>query len=356
MDCSACLSHPAMRELGFSLAVIMGAAGVLTVALGFASQTTASNLISGLFLIGERSFEIGDLIRVGTTTGEVLSIDALSVKLRTFDNLFVRIPNESLIKSEVTTLTRFPIRRLDLLLGVAYKEDIGRVQKVLTEVADRNPLCLDEPPPLFIFYRLWRVLAGYPVLGLDPPRELPAVEEQPGCRNQSRPSMRAESRFPFPHRTIYTGEATRPFPVVMVAPETMTDNEVNEWQRLSRPLLALGTPAPDFSLTDTISNRPISLDEIAGEKGTLIVFICNHCPFVKHLLDELVQVGKDYQGTGIGMAAISRQRCHRLPPGPPGANEGTGRAQGILIPISTTGSQGRLRAPTRLPHARILSV
>jgi len=70
-------------------------------------------------------------------------------------------------------------------------------------------------------------------------------------------------------------------------------------------MLALGTPAPDFSLTDTISNRPISLDEIAGEKGTLIVFICNHCPFVKHLLDELVQVGKDYQGTGIGMAAIS---------------------------------------------------
>ena len=69
----------AMRELGFSLAVLMGAAGVLTVAIGFASQTTASNLISGLFLIGERSFEIGDIIKVGSTTGEVLSIDALSV-------------------------------------------------------------------------------------------------------------------------------------------------------------------------------------------------------------------------------------------------------------------------------------
>jgi len=217
----------AMRELGFSLAVIMGAAGVLTVALGFASQTTASNLISGLFLIGERSFEIGDLIRVGTTTGEVLSIDALSVKLRTFDNLFVRIPNESLIKSEVTTLTRFPIRRLDLLLGVAYKEDIGRVQKVLTEVADRNPLCLDEPPPLFIFtgfgessldiqFSAWTRRENYLLLKNSLGAEIKQAFDESGIE------------IPFPHRTIYTGETTRPFPVVMVAPETMTDNEVND--------------------------------------------------------------------------------------------------------------------------------
>jgi small-conductance mechanosensitive channel len=73
------------------------------------------------------------------------------VKLRTFDNLFVRIPNETLIKSQVTTLTRFPIRRLDLSLGVAYKENVERVRQVLMAVAERNPLCMDEPQPLFIF-------------------------------------------------------------------------------------------------------------------------------------------------------------------------------------------------------------
>ncbi|MDX1392229.1 MAG: mechanosensitive ion channel family protein, partial [Rheinheimera sp.] len=132
----------ALKQLGFSLSVLLGAAGVLSVALGFASQTSASNLISGLFLIGEQPFKLGDTIKVGSTTGEVLSIDLLSVKLRTFDNLFVRIPNETLIKSEVTNLTRFPIRRFDLLLGVAYKEQIATVRKVLLEVADNNPLCL----------------------------------------------------------------------------------------------------------------------------------------------------------------------------------------------------------------------
>ena len=141
----------ALKQLGFSLSVLLGAAGVLSVALGFASQTSASNLISGLFLIGEKPFQLGDTIKVGTTTGEVLSIDLLSVKLRTFDNLFVRIPNETLIKSEVTNLTRFPIRRFDLLLGVAYKEQIAKVREVLMDVADKNPLCLDEPAPMFLF-------------------------------------------------------------------------------------------------------------------------------------------------------------------------------------------------------------
>jgi len=141
----------ALMELGFDLSVLLGAAGILTVAIGFASQTSTSNVISGLFLLGERPFAVGDIIRVGGPTGEVLSVDLLSVKLRTFDNLFVRIPNETMVKSEVTNLRRFPIRRIDLQVGVAYKEDLREVRDVLMQVADRNPLCLEEPQPLIIF-------------------------------------------------------------------------------------------------------------------------------------------------------------------------------------------------------------
>lgn len=135
----------ALREMGFHLSVLLGAAGVLSVALGIASQTSASNLISGLFLIGEGSFGIGDTIRVGQTEGEVVSIDLLSVKLVTGDNLFVRIPNEQLIKSEVVNLTRFAIRRLNLAVGIAYREDVARVRALLLRIAGDNPLCLDEP-------------------------------------------------------------------------------------------------------------------------------------------------------------------------------------------------------------------
>lgn len=136
----------ALREMGFHLSVLLGAAGVLSVALGIASQTSASNLISGIFLIGEGSFAIGDFIRVGQTEGEVLSIDLLSVKLCTIDNLFVRIPNEQLIRSEMVNLTRFAIRRLSLAIGIAYKEDVQQVRGLLLGIATDNPLCMDEPP------------------------------------------------------------------------------------------------------------------------------------------------------------------------------------------------------------------
>ncbi|MFT6270035.1 MAG: small-conductance mechanosensitive channel [Alphaproteobacteria bacterium] len=134
-----------MKELGFDLSVVLGAAGIFSVAIGFASQTSASNLISGLFLMMERPFSVGDIIRVESTTGEVISIDLLSVKIRTFDNLFVRIPNESRIKTQVTTLTRFPIRRADLQIGIAYKEDIERVKEILNNVATKPiPILINE--------------------------------------------------------------------------------------------------------------------------------------------------------------------------------------------------------------------
>ena len=205
-----------LRELGFKLGVLLGAAGILSVAIGFASQTSASNLISGLFLIGERPFSIGDFIKVGDTTGVVLSIDLLSVKLRTFDNLFVRIPNETMIKSEVTTLTRFPIRRLDLKIGVAYKEDISKVREVLFAVADKNPLCLEEPKPLFIFLgfgdssidfqlSVWVKKENLFDVKIELARDIKVAFDAEGIE------------IPFPHRTLYTGSVTEPFPVSIVA-------------------------------------------------------------------------------------------------------------------------------------------
>jgi len=139
------------HELGFSLGVLLGTAGILTVALGFASQTSVSNIISGIFLISERPFAVGDYIKIENTTGEVIAIDLLSIKLRTYDNLMVRIPNESVLKSTLTNLTRFPIRRLDIQLGVSYKEKISMVKELLLKVAEQNSLCLREPAPLFIF-------------------------------------------------------------------------------------------------------------------------------------------------------------------------------------------------------------
>jgi small-conductance mechanosensitive channel len=211
-----------LRQFGFEFTVLLGAAGVLSVAVGFASQTSASNVISGLFLMVEEPFVVGDLIRIGDTTGEVLSIDLLSVKLRTFDNLFVRVPNESVVRSQVTTLTRFPIRRADLKVGIAYKEDIARVREVLLEVARRNPLCLDEPKPLFVFL-------GYGDSSLDIQFSVWALREnfldlKNGIYEEIKLAFDAAGiEIPFPHRSLYTGSVTEPFPVRMVDPAEEVD-------------------------------------------------------------------------------------------------------------------------------------
>lgn len=135
----------ALTQLGVDVSVLVGAAGLLTVALGFAAQASTSNLISGVFLMGERAFEIGDTINVAGFTGEVLAIDLMSVKLRTPDNLYVRIPNEMLLKSPFSNLSRFPIRRIDLTVSIAKSDDFDRARDLMLGISDDHPHCLAEP-------------------------------------------------------------------------------------------------------------------------------------------------------------------------------------------------------------------
>lgn len=142
------------QELGFKLSVLLGAAGVLSVAIGFASQTTLSNLISGFFLFGERPFRVGDSIEVDGLTGEVLSIDIMATNLRTLDNRFVRIPNELLIKTKVINQTRFPIRRVDLTLRIPVRDEFGSLKTRILDLIDRHPRCLAEPSPLVVISEL----------------------------------------------------------------------------------------------------------------------------------------------------------------------------------------------------------
>ena len=67
----------------------------------------------------------------------------------------------------------------------------------------------------------------------------------------------------------------------------------------------LGTTAPDFELKDVVTGRSVARRDIAGAKGMLVMFICRHCPFVKHVQNELAAIGRDYNGRGVGIVAIS---------------------------------------------------
>ncbi|MEJ2582107.1 MAG: mechanosensitive ion channel family protein [Acidobacteriota bacterium] len=205
-------------QLGINLGVLLGAAGILTVAVGFASQTSASNLVSGLFLMMERPFIVGDWIIVDDVHGTVVAIDLMAVKIRMFDNSLVRIPNESIIKNRLTNITHFPIHRIDTDVGVAYKEDMAKIMKILFEVADRNPLVLDNPRPQFFYDE-------YGDSGLEVRFGVWVAKENIWeVRNSIRLEIkdafdREDIEIPFPHRTLYAGSVTEPFPVRMVGSE-----------------------------------------------------------------------------------------------------------------------------------------
>ena len=205
----------ALGQLGINLSVFLGAAGILTVAIGFASQTSASNLVSGLFLMAERPFVVGDWINIDDMYGSVLSIDLLSVKIRMFDNSLVRIPNETIIKTRLTNLTHFPIRRIDITIGIAYKEDMSRVRDLLFALADANPLVLDNPAPQFFYdgygdsalefrFCVWTTKENLVDVRNDVRTQIKEVFDREGIE------------IPFPHRTLYAGSVSEPFPVQLV--------------------------------------------------------------------------------------------------------------------------------------------
>lgn len=201
-----------MGQLGLSLAPLLGAAGIVGVALGFASQTSVSNIISGLFLIAEQPFKVDDIIMVNNTTGIVISIDVLSAKLRTFDNQYVRIPNETLIKTEVRNLTRFPIRRFNAKVSIAYKENIANVREVLLDVANKNEFALSEPEPIILFdafgassvdllFLVWAPVDDFLKLKNTLQEEIKKRFDEEGIE------------IPFPHVSLYSGSATKAIPV-----------------------------------------------------------------------------------------------------------------------------------------------
>ncbi|WP_067587746.1 thioredoxin family protein [Endozoicomonas ascidiicola] len=78
-------------------------------------------------------------------------------------------------------------------------------------------------------------------------------------------------------------------------------------------MVELGFSAPAFELTNVFSGLPTKLQDVAGEKGLLVMFICNHCPFVIHLEQALVALGKEFYGTGLGIVAISANDAENYP-------------------------------------------
>lgn len=103
--------------------------------------------------------------------------------------------------------------------------------------------------------------------------------------------------------------------------------------RTESTMLSLGSIAPDFSLPDTVSEKIISLSDFQGCKGLLVMFICQHCPFVKHIQTELANIGKDYLKQNLAIVAISSNDVENYPDDSPEKLKEMAEKEGFNFPL-----------------------
>lgn len=109
-------------------------------------------------------------------------------------------------------------------------------------------------------------------------------------------------------------------------------------------MLALGTAAPDFSLPDVVSGQTVSLRDFDGKKALLVMFICRHCPYVKHVQHELARLGRDYADKPLGIVAISSNDAENYPEDAPESLKGMAVQLGFRFPYLYDESQEVARA------------
>ena len=137
-----------LEIFNINLSALFGAAGIAGVAIGFASQTSMSNVISGFFVLTDQALKVGDFITVDEISGTVDTISMLSVKVRTPDGKIVRIPNETIINAKLQNVSSYPTRRYDVVVSVSYNTDLRKALEVLETVPAKCPSVLADPKPI----------------------------------------------------------------------------------------------------------------------------------------------------------------------------------------------------------------
>jgi len=143
----------ALGNLGLDFSGLLLAGGVLGIVLGFASQTVVSNLISGIFMYFDKPLKIGDAVVIEGIEGIVTEIKILSTRIRTWDGNLIRIPNEKLFNSIIENRVSNQVRRFEVVVGIAYREEVDHAINVIKKVVDDHRYVLVEPAPLIYVHK-----------------------------------------------------------------------------------------------------------------------------------------------------------------------------------------------------------
>jgi len=144
----------ALSTLGIQIGPLLAAMGAAGFVLGFALQGTLSNFASGVMLLMYRPFDIGDAVEVAGVMGVVDSMSLVSTTINTFDNRLVVIPNNSIWGGVITNITGNDTRRVDMVFGIGYSDDIDKASRIMHDVIDSHEKVLSDPTPVIKVHEL----------------------------------------------------------------------------------------------------------------------------------------------------------------------------------------------------------
>ncbi|KZY17888.1 mechanosensitive ion channel protein [Erythrobacter sp. HI0038] len=137
-----------LGQFGVQTTSILAALGGMALAVGLALQGTLSNVASGVMILVQKPFKVGEAINAGSVTGTVQQIGLFTTELKQFDGLFVMVPNSELWNQAIVNYNRHPTRRLELVVGIAYGDSMARAREELLKLALTDDRVLDDPEPV----------------------------------------------------------------------------------------------------------------------------------------------------------------------------------------------------------------
>ncbi|PSW14385.1 mechanosensitive ion channel protein MscS [Photobacterium rosenbergii] len=137
----------ALSQIGLNLAPVLTGFGVAGVIIGFALQDTLSNFASGMMLLIYRPFDVDDFVEAGGTSGKVSHMSLVSTTIKTFDNQILIVPNSKIWGDTIKNITHERVRRVDMVFGIGYGDDVEKTEKVLEAILADHPMVLRSPEP-----------------------------------------------------------------------------------------------------------------------------------------------------------------------------------------------------------------
>jgi len=144
----------AISQLGVSLGPLLAGLGIVGFIIGFALQDSLSNFASGMMILMYRPFDVGDLVEAGGVKGRVNQMSLVNTTFLTLDNQILVVPNNLIWQTVITNVTAQHTRRIDLMFGIAYGDDIDKAEKVLRAIVTEHEAVLDDPEPTIKLHEL----------------------------------------------------------------------------------------------------------------------------------------------------------------------------------------------------------